>query len=111
MDSNRNFDANFGGIGSSNNPCTETYSGPAAFSEAESRAMRDTLLSLKDRLKAVVSIHSNAQLWISPYGYTAELPNDYEEMKRIMTAGVAAINATNSFYYTFGPGSEVLCKF
>lgn len=108
VDSNRNFDANFGGIGSSNNPCTETYSGPAAFSEAESRAMRDTLLSLKDRLKAVVSIHSNAQLWISPYGYTAELPNDYEEMKRIMTAGVAAINATNSFYYTFGPGSEVL---
>jgi len=73
--------------------------------------MRDTLLSLKDRLKAVVSIHSNAQLWISPYGYTVELPNDYEEMKRIMTAGVAAINATNSFYYTFGPGSEVLCKF
>lgn len=108
VDSNRNFDANFGGIGSSTDECSETFSGPFAFSEAESQAMRDVLLGLKDRLKAVVSIHSNAQLWISPFGYTLDLPADYDEMKRIMTVGVAAINATNGFEYVFGPGSEVL---
>lgn len=80
VDSNRNFDANFGGVGSSSSPCSETYGGPYAFSEAESRAMRDILLTIQNRAKAVVSIHNNAQVWISPYGYTTELPADYGEM-------------------------------
>lgn len=80
VDTNRNFDANFGGVGSSDVPCSDTYSGPSAFSEAESRAMRDILLSLQGRTKAVVSIHNNAQVWISPYGFTTERPADYAEM-------------------------------
>ncbi len=42
--------------------------------------MRDILLSLQGRTKAVVSIHNNAQVWISPYGYTTERPVDYAEM-------------------------------
>ncbi|KAI9560707.1 hypothetical protein GHT06_011657 [Daphnia sinensis] len=108
VDTNRNFDANFGGVGSSDSPCSDTYGGPSAFSEAESRAMRDILLSLQGRVKASVSIHNNAQVWISPYGYTTERPVDYPEMERIMTAGAAAIEATYGTTYPFGPGSEVL---
>uniref|UniRef100_A0A0P6D443 Zinc carboxypeptidase n=1 Tax=Daphnia magna TaxID=35525 RepID=A0A0P6D443_9CRUS len=108
VDTNRNFDANFGGVGSSDNPCSDTYGGPSAFSEAESQAMRDILLSLQGRAKAAVSIHNNAQVWISPYGYTTERPADYAEMERIMTAGAAAIEATYGTNYPFGPGSEVL---
>jgi hypothetical protein len=42
--------------------------------------MRDILLSLQGRTKAVVSIHNNAQVWLSPYGYTTERPVDYDEM-------------------------------
>lgn len=80
VDTNRNFDANFGGVGSSTTPCSDTYGGPFAFSEEESRAMRDILLSIQNRTKAVVSIHNNAQVWISPYGYTTERPADYPEM-------------------------------
>jgi hypothetical protein len=44
--------------------------------------MRDILLSLQGRTKAVVSIHNNAQVWLSPYGYTTERPVDYAEMVR-----------------------------
>ncbi len=80
MDTNRNFDANFGGIGSSTEPCSDTYGGEFAFSEAESQAMRDALLKIQDRVKAVVSIHNNAQMWISPYGFTLDKPADYAEM-------------------------------
>lgn len=86
VDSNRNFDANFGGIGSSTDPCSETYGGPSAFSEAESQAMRDQLLKIQNRTKAVVSIHNDAQLWISPYGYTTDLPADYAEMVQLLPA-------------------------
>ncbi|XP_046651366.1 carboxypeptidase A2-like [Daphnia pulicaria] len=108
VDTNRNFDANFGGVGSSDVPCSDTYSGPSAFSEAESRAMRDILLSLQGRTKAVVSIHNNAQVWLSPYGYTTERPVDYDEMERVMSLGAAAIEETYGTQCPFGPGSEVL---
>ena len=94
VDSNRNFDSNFGGIGSDSNPCSETYAGPAAFSEAESRAMRDVLQAHSGRVKAAVSIHSNAQLWISPYGFTTERPADYAEM---VTANLHTYEATKRF--------------
>ena len=42
--------------------------------------MSDVLITLKDRLKAVVSIHNDAQMWISPYGFTLDRPVDYAEM-------------------------------
>ena len=80
VDPNRNFDANFGGIGSSSDPCSNTYSGEFAFSEPEAKAMRDVLITIQDRLKAVVSIHNDAQMWISPYGFTLDRPVDYAEM-------------------------------
>lgn len=75
--------------------------------------MRDLLLGLKTSnrvIRAVVSIHNNAQVWISPYGYTTDRPADYPEMERIMKAGTDAIRATEGFNYLYGPGSEVLCK-
>ena len=60
--------------------CWQTYAGAAAFSEAESIAMRDVLSSGRFDFKASVSVHSNAQLWISPHGYTTDPPADYAEM-------------------------------
>lgn len=43
-DPNRNFDIGFGGASTSNNPCSEVYRGPEAFSEKETIAMRDKIL-------------------------------------------------------------------
>jgi len=40
-DLNRNYDANWSGPGASAQPCSESYHGPALFSEPESRAQRD----------------------------------------------------------------------
>ena len=66
VDINRNFDINWGGDGSSNAPCMATYHGPSAFSEAESRAIRDLLAANRGRVKAAISIHTYSQLWMSP---------------------------------------------
>jgi len=57
VDLNRNFDSDFGGAGTSADPCDDTYHGTAAFSEPESKAIRDYILSHKD-LKAYVSLHA-----------------------------------------------------
>jgi hypothetical protein len=62
VDINRNFDTNFGGAGSSDVPCIDTYHGPNSFSEAESSAVRDVLIANRPRVKAAISIHTYSQL-------------------------------------------------
>lgn len=80
VDSNRNFASNWGGEGSSGQPCSETYRGESVFSERESQAIRDALAAHRGRVRAYVSVHSYASLWMTPFGSTPELPSDYDEM-------------------------------
>ena len=56
VDWNRNFDANWGGPGSSSNTNSDIYHGPSAFSEPETRALRDYILS-----RPTISAHVNCQ--------------------------------------------------
>jgi len=101
-DPNRNFDAGFGGPGTSPLPCADTYRGPYAFSEPESAAMRDVLVANSGRVKSSISIHTYSQLWMSPYGYQSTLPADYDEMYRVMTIGVNALQATYGTVFDYG---------
>ena len=80
VDPNRNFDSNFGGAGSSSDPCSQIYRGPYAFSEAESKAMRDLLKQHRGRVKASLSLHTYSQMWMSPYSYKNTNPPEYSEM-------------------------------
>jgi len=34
----------------------------------------------RGRVLSAISVHSYSQLWMSPYGYTNNLPSDYPEM-------------------------------
>ena len=54
--------------------------GEKAFSEAESRVVRDCILSLGNRVHAFFDIHSYGQIWLTPYGYTSKCPPNYDEM-------------------------------
>jgi murein tripeptide amidase MpaA len=101
-DPNRNFDAGFGGPGTSNSPCSDTYHGPSAFSEEESAAMRDVLKANRGRVKSTISVHSFSQLWMCPYGYKNTLPADYDEMYRVMEIGVKALTKTYGTQFQYG---------
>ncbi|XP_042571804.1 carboxypeptidase A1-like isoform X1 [Cyprinus carpio] len=79
VDPNRNWDAGFGGAGSSGNPCSETYRGPRANSESEVKAIVDFVKS-HGKLKAYVSIHSYSQMLLYPYGYTHTPAKDDAEL-------------------------------
>lgn len=67
VDTNRNYDYHWGGPGSGG-PGSDTYRGPSAFSEPETRAIRD-LLHDKPALM-YISIHSGAELILWPWGWT-----------------------------------------
>jgi len=98
----RNADAGFGGPGSDSNPCGETYRGVAAFSAPIVKAASVFLASLP-RLKGYINFHSYAELWLTPYGYTATKPRDYDTQMAFGKAATAAIKAVHGISYPYGP--------
>jgi len=108
VDLNRNFDASFGGGGTSGDPCDDTYRGASAFSEPESQAVRNFITSHKD-IKAVITIHAYSQMWFVPFGdrYNHR-PDDYNELKRIADAGAKALGSRYGTRYDVGTAADLL---
>ncbi|XP_063706437.1 zinc carboxypeptidase-like [Culicoides brevitarsis] len=67
-DANRNFDFYWFQGGASNNPCSETYAGPNAFSEPETRALGAYFDSVSKNVSAFFSFHSYGQYFLYPFG-------------------------------------------
>ena len=93
VDLNRNFDTN------PNYTECEEYPGLHAFSELETRAIRDYIGTLHDVVFAY-SIHSYAQAILCPYGHTKKRPQDYPDLV-----------STHSFVINFISVSEKLIYF
>ncbi|WP_345377656.1 M14 family metallopeptidase [Pseudonocardia yuanmonensis] len=85
VDLNRNYGYMWGTLDidtSSHTPADETYVGPRAFSEPESRAVRD--LVARQAFGGVLTYHSYSQLILYPWGYTDEPivdETDHREMR------------------------------
>ncbi|XP_036962649.1 carboxypeptidase A1-like [Acanthopagrus latus] len=101
VDPNRNWDAGFGGPGSSNNPCSQTYRGPSANSESEVRAIVDFVRS-HGNLKSFVSIHSYSQMLLYPYGYTSTPAKDRAELHRLAKRAIKALASLYGTPYRYG---------
>ena len=75
VDLNRNYGWGWGGGGASPNPGDDTYRGPAAFSEPESKAVRD-FVSARPNLKVLLSYHTFSELILYPWGGSdAQIPD------------------------------------
>lgn len=72
VDLNRNWDAFWGGDGSSGSTNSETYRGTAPFSEPETQVIRDDLLAHPSSV-AHIDWHTYSQLILYPWGY-ADVP-------------------------------------
>lgn len=70
-DPNRNFDFYWGRNGSSPIPCAQNYQGPRPFSEKETQALRDLMLSVQDRAVMYLTIHSYGRYLLTPWGHTS----------------------------------------
>jgi hypothetical protein len=53
-------------------PCSEDYRGPKAFSEAETRAMRDFVTALA-HLKIAINFHAWGNLFVIPFNYSDDV--------------------------------------
>lgn len=71
--------------GTSDNPCSDTYSGPGAASEVETQQIVDAVLERQNNeggIEIFISIHTYAQFWLIPWGGTPVKPDDYNDLVR-----------------------------
>lgn len=101
-DANRNWGFHWNEGGSSNDKCSDTYHGPAAWSEIENVNVRDFLLARKDKVVFYNSIHSYSQLILLPWGFQDETPNDYGQMYSLAMKGSDALTAVHGKQYETG---------
>jgi len=109
VDTNRNWGVAWGGSGSSGSTSSQTYRGPAAFSEPETRALRDFVLAHPE-IKTHIDFHSYSQLILSPFGYTNNLPPepDRTTFDNLNAAMQQAIFDVHGLTYTAGPTAPTL---
>jgi carboxypeptidase A1 len=110
VDLNRNCDAQFGdNEGSSPYPCSEIYRGPAPFSEPETQALKNVVMSLKNPI-AYFSIHSYSQLWMYPYGFTDGPAPDRKELDKLARIATKALNKVHGKIYDPGQITATIGK-
>lgn len=116
VDLNRNWGHQWGGQGSSGQPCQETYRGPSAFSEPETQVMRDFIIA-NPRIRTTMDFHSYGQLVMSPWGYTSALPTPaataqlFQGLDNQMAAAILGVHGqvyqAGPVYSTIYPASGV----
>lgn len=71
VDLNRNYGYKWGTGGSSSNPRSDTFKGPAPFSEPETQAIQAYVKSL-NRAKVLLSFHTFSELILYPWGHSKD---------------------------------------
>jgi carboxypeptidase T len=111
VDPNRNYGYMWGILNvntSSHVPADETYVGPHAFSEPETRAMRD--LIAQQRFRGLITYHSFSQLILYPWGYKpdpVELPEDRQRLMKLADRMQKLIRGVHGVAYTAEQASEL----
>jgi len=102
VDVNRNYGYKWGYDNSGSSPDTydETYRGPSGFSEPETKNMRD--FCNDHEFKIALNYHSYSNLLLYAWGWTADLPEDYE----LFSNYASLMTAENN--YTTGPANTTI---
>ncbi|GFQ92013.1 carboxypeptidase A2 [Trichonephila clavata] len=108
VDLNRNFAFHWKEGGSSSSPCSETYAGFTAFSEPETKAISDYIFPQKEKFVAYLAVHSYSQLWLTPWGWTSELPEDYDQQVTVAKEATQALSEVHGTKYRIGSSTNVL---
>jgi hypothetical protein len=105
VDLNRNYSYMWGGPGSSGDPWSDIYRGPAPFSEPETQAIRN--LALNHDFQAVISYHSYGQLILYPWSHTSAPAPDKEHLSLLSEDMADLIYAVHGKAYTPQQGAEL----
>ena len=79
-DMNRNFGFHWDEGGSGDRSCQYNFNGDFPFSAIESQIVRDAIFSVANQSVVYLTFHSYGQYWLTPWGYTADYPEDYAQL-------------------------------
>ncbi|CAH2241667.1 jg26967 [Pararge aegeria aegeria] len=114
VDLNRNFDFVWMSAGASNNPCTNSFAGPVPFSEPESRAIANYVISLNVQGKMIYyfGFHSYTQLIAIPFshvtGQDVLLAKNYADMFEISIRGAEKLEQRFGTKYRVGVSADIM---
>lgn len=114
VDLNRNWRSGFGGPGSSNSPSSETYRGPSALSEPETKSISE-FLTKHPQIKAGYDFHSYSQLMLRPWGKTNQPSPDETKLAALGGKMCDAIRSVHRINYQnirssgLYPASGIMC--
>ncbi|KAL5021895.1 hypothetical protein ScPMuIL_001050 [Solemya velum] len=108
VDPNRNWDFEWCKQGASKDPCSDTYCGPSPFSEPVVKGVADFIKGLGSDVKAYIDFHSYSEVWMSPWGYTRDLPKDFDMQDKGSIQAVDALKSVYGTTYDHGSIANVL---
>ncbi|KAI8898822.1 hypothetical protein BC833DRAFT_588250 [Globomyces pollinis-pini] len=102
-DPNRNFDSHWGDtVGASDYPCADDYFGKGPASTAEAAAVSNYLKSLTNTV-SFVDLHSFAQEWTFPYGFTCDAQAPYfDDLNKASQLAVASVKTVDGRTFEYG---------
>jgi len=108
VDLNRNFaDEHWCKTGASNIPFADTYCGPAAGSEPETKAVQQYYKRYAGRVAAAIDFHSFSQLILRPNGFNAEPSQDEQCLLTASELMADAIESVHGKSYISKRASEL----
>ncbi|CAD5210684.1 unnamed protein product [Bursaphelenchus okinawaensis] len=107
-DANRNWGYRWGEAGANRSPCSNIYAGSKPFSEPEVVGMKEFIDKNVNNLKVYASLHSYGQVFLSPWGYTSQKPENYKDQAAAAMYAIEEIKKTTGTNYTFGSIAEVM---
>ncbi|OWR54814.1 hypothetical protein KGM_212730 [Danaus plexippus plexippus] len=104
VDPNRNFDIEFNTVSVSPDPCSQIYPGHEAFSEPETRYVRDILLEYNNRIQVFMDVHSYGNYIV--YGFdNGTLPQNalhIHHVGALMGAAIDTLKLQKAPFYIVG---------
>ncbi|KAK3922608.1 Zinc carboxypeptidase A 1 [Frankliniella fusca] len=109
VDLNRNFDFqwNLKGDGAAQ-ACNIEYPGRFAFSEVETRNLRDFVLKKNKSIKMYLSLHSWGSFILLPWAYTNTHPSNYKELLSISEEANKAMVNAGADHFRIGTPPDIL---
>ncbi|RNA01997.1 carboxypeptidase B-like, partial [Brachionus plicatilis] len=107
-DLNRNFGYKWMVAGASSNPCSETFAGPFADSEIETKSIQKAINDKLGNWDIFVTIHSYGNFWMVPWGWDIIQIADYDDLYAISKIGTDALKTVNGTQYSIGSPANLL---
>jgi len=109
VDLNRNWDAHWASGGSSSNPCSDTYHGPSAGSEPETKVIAKVMN--ESPMTVYIDVHAYSNLILSAYGYTSRTHprhQEYRAVGKLIQTAIKESQGSRGVIFTEGPIAQVL---